>query len=470
MRAFPLSFVLLTSLLFACTVEEEPPPAYPGIEGVPVAEDLDPSPDVSEYALTAGEAGIELVEGQRTAMWTFNGTSPGPLLQARVGETVRVAVTNDLDEPTTVHWHGLRIDVAMDGVVHGEIQPIQPGETFTYEFVVPEAGTFWYHPHVRSHVQVEAGLYGTLVVHEADEDRPDIDADRMFVLDDILLDDDGDITGHATNRPTQMHGRSGNTLLVNGTEGDVRVNIAPGGVERWRLVNTSNARTMRLRFVDLDVREIGADGGLWPQSFTRSIEDLALPVGARAELEVRLADGEERGRMDQIVLALNGAGDVVEVEVEQIDVRLDDDLPPSVASGHTADPDEPLASADPDAPIDHPLRFNVAQGIDGLVWSINEHAWPDAYRWEAALGEMQTIELRNLAGPEHPFHLHGQFFRVLTRDGEPADEPGARDTVLVGGMQTVVVASDFSNPGTWMAHCHILEHAQLGMMSLVDVR
>ena len=466
----PTLVTLALVCLAGCPAEEEPTASFPPVLGVEAAEDLDPADGVVEYALTAGESRVELVDGERTDMWTFNGTSPGPLLQARVGDTMRVTVTNDLDEPTTVHWHGLRIDVAMDGVVHGDLPAIAPGESFTYEFVVPDAGTFWYHPHVRSHIQVEAGLYGPLIVHERDEDRPDVDADRLFVLDDILVDDDGEIAGHATNHPTQMHGRSGNVLLVNGSDGDTRVEIAPEGVERWRLVNTANARTMTLRFEDLEVREIGADGGLWPQTFTRSIDELTLPVGARAELEVRLADGADRGRMDQIVLALDAGGNVVEQAVEQIDVRLDDDQEVSAATGHTADPTEPLAPASDGAEIDHPLVFQAYQGVDGVVWTINDRAWPDAYEWQADLGAMQTIELRNLAGPEHPFHLHGQMFRVVSRDGEPVDEPGARDTVLVGGLETVVIESDFSNPGMWMAHCHILEHAELGMMSLVEVR
>jgi FtsP/CotA-like multicopper oxidase with cupredoxin domain len=460
----------ITLLALACTEEEEATDDYPVVEGPAPAEDLDPALDVAEYELVVGEADIELVDGQTTGMWTYNGTSPGPLLQARVGDTVRVHVTNNLDEPTTVHWHGLRIAVEMDGVVNGSIEAIQPGESFTYEFTPPEAGTFWYHPHVRSYIQVEAGLYGAFVVHEAEEDRPDVDADRVFVLDDILLDDDGAIAGHASNHPTQMHGRSGNVLLVNGEERASRVRLAPGAVERWRLVNTANARTITLRFPNLDVREIGADGGLWPQTFTRSVDEILLPVGARAELEVRLADGEDEGGLEWIILVRNNAGDIVEDATELVPVGLDADRHASSATGHTADPSEPLEPMADDLPIDHPLRFDAVQGIDGVIWTINDMAWPDAYTWEADLATVQTIELRNNAGPEHPFHLHGQLFRILSRDGEPADEPGARDTVLVHGMETVVIASDFSNPGMWMAHCHILEHAALGMMSFVDVR
>ncbi len=136
-----LSVLLLAGLLPACTAEQEELPAddYPIVEGLPVAEDLNPEANVAEYELVVDESEIELLAGQSTQMWTYNGTSPGPLLNAKVGDTVRIHVTNNLDEPTTVHWHGLRIDVAMDGVVLGKVQPINPGEWMVHCHILEHA-------------------------------------------------------------------------------------------------------------------------------------------------------------------------------------------------------------------------------------------------------------------------------------------------------------------------------------------
>jgi len=465
-----LALLFVASLAASCTGEDLlPDDALPPVWGVAAAEDLDPQVGVVEYSLRVSDTDLELVEGLTTEAWTFNGTSPGPLLQARVGDLVKVHVTNDLDEATTVHWHGMRVPVEMDGVVWGNLKAIEPGTTFTYEFVAPDAGSYWYHPHIRSKVQVEAGLYGPIVIHEREEEQPDVDADRYFVLDDIRLDADGSISPHGTSHPDQMHGRSGNVLLVNGEERAPRVYLAAGAVERWRLVNAANARTMTLRFEGLDVREIGADGGLWPQDWTRSVDEIVLPVGARAELEVRLADPAQDGEMDLVVLALNSLGNVIEEEIKLVPVRFDADAEASTHAGHTANPQPVLPDAAHGDDEQHEIEFDAYEGNDGVVWTLNGYSWPDYDPWSVDVGEQQVIKISNPLGPEHPFHLHGQLFSVLSRNGQPADEPGLRDTVRVTGQSEVVIAVDFSNPGTWMYHCHILEHADLGMMALVEV-
>lgn len=448
--------------------EPEVDDSFPTVEGLAPAVDLDPAIDVVEYELDIGTAVVPLVSGTFTEMWTYNGTSPGPLLQARVGDTVRIHVTNNLAEPTTVHWHGLRIDYRMDGIVHGSLPAIAPGETFTYEFVVPEAGTFWYHPHMRSEVQVEAGLYGAFIVHEDDDMRPDIDNDRMFVIDDIRLEDDGQIAEHVNGGMDVMHGRTGNLLLVNGRQEQV-LNLGPGQVERWRIVNTANARTFVLQFPGLEVREIGADGGLWPQSDTRVVESVYVPVGARVELEVRLAEGSEGGTVDALVPMLNEAGEVVNAPLTFIKARADDRLAVDTPrAGHTADPEfDAIGSVDVPTDVIELSGYNTGSGI---VFTVNGEAWPNGRNWTVNKDTLHIIEIRNLIGPEHPFHLHGQFFQVLTRDGSPAWEKGWRDTVLIEGMSTVTIATRFENPGDWMYHCHILEHGENGMMAMVEVR
>jgi len=464
------SALLLTSL--GCAEEPaETPPAFPPIEGLTALEDTDPADGVVEYSMTVEKEDIEFIDGVTTKMFTYDKLTPGPLLQAHVGDLVRVHVTNDLGEPTTVHWHGMRVPADMDGVVAGGLLAIEPGDTFTYEFVAPEAGTFWYHPHVRSAVQVEAGLYGVFVVHERQELRPQIDADRVFVIDDIRLDEDGSISEHVNGGMDVMHGRAGNVLLVNGSESAPRVDMVPGSVERWRLVNTANARTMYLRFPRLEVREIGGDGGLWLQAWTRGIEDLVLPVGARAELEVRLADGETRGDMTLVVLVSDGNGGAMEDELQAVRVRAPEgELVAGGFAGYTADPSVVVPDATADDAPDHEVAFSGYNDDGQIVFTMNDRAWPDYEEWVVDRGALQVIDVSNDLGMEHPFHLHGQWFTVLSRNGQPAPELGLRDTVLVGGMETVRIATTFDNPGLWMVHCHILEHAEAGMMAVVEVR
>ncbi len=460
----------LIALLPACVAAPDAPVGRPEVLGPEALPDLDPADDVVEYALEAEREPVELLPGVTTGMWTYNKMSPGPLLQANVGDLVRVHFTNNLDEPTTVHWHGMRIPAAMDGVVHGSVVAVEPGETFTYEFIAPEAGTFWYHPHVRAAYQVEAGLYGTFVVHEPEALRPDVDQDRLFVLDDIRLDDDGSISPHSTSGMDVMMGRAGNVLLVNGSSEAPRVDMVPGSVERWRLVNTANARTMKLRFPRLQVREIGGDGGLWPQDWTRTIDELVLPVGARAELEVRLAPGEDHGDLTQVVLVSNGNGGAMEDEVQGVRVRAPSQtLEPRGAAGYTADPVVVMPDADLDSPATHSIAFGGYTDNGQTILTMNGLAWPDFEDWSVQRGELVVFDVTNELMMEHPFHLHGQWFSVLSRDGDEAPELGLRDTVLVGGNETVRVASTFDNPGMWMVHCHILEHAEAGMMSMVEV-
>ena len=337
------------AIFFSCLVAAAgcpaPAPApgplapLPVVQGLVPALDEDPADHSVRFRIVAREGIIELVDGTQTLGLTYNGMSPGPLLQAHLGDTVTIEVENQLLEPTTIHWHGLRIDDAMDGVAHGEVAPIPPGETFTYTFVPPEAGTFWYHPHLNTAVQIEAGLYGMLVVHEPEETRPSVNAERGFILDDIRLDDDGQIAPHQSAGPDIMHGRLGETLLVNGSASMPVVKLGPGQVERWRIVSAASSWTTLLRFEGLEVRQVGADGGLWPQNECKPVTQVEIPVGARAELEVRLADGATTARVDNIMLALDENNNVVEDPRLAVKVEIDATL--AVAEpleGHTADP------------------------------------------------------------------------------------------------------------------------------------
>jgi FtsP/CotA-like multicopper oxidase with cupredoxin domain len=444
----------------------------PKVEGLQALEDEDPDPNVVEYKLDIGAHNMALYEGATPAnVFAYNGILPGPMLQARLGDTVRVVATNNLDEPTTIHWHGLRIDYKMDGVALDGLPTIQPGETFTYEFTPPDAGTYWYHPHMRTTVQLERGLYGMLIVHEPEAEQPDVDADRAFIFDDIRLNDDGTIAQFATSGPDIVHGRAGNVLLVNGQTEVINLDLAPGQVERWRLVNTASAREMRYQFPGLEVREIGADGGLWPQEDTRIVEEILLPVGARAELEVRLAPGSTGGTLNSMIPTVNAANQVVLSAFPMVEVAVDDSVSvDSPKAGHTADVKGPVFTARPD--IDNDFELAAFNRNGRVVMTINNETFEENTPWVVNKGELKVMRIINMMPQNgHPFHLHGQFFQILERDGQPTDEPGWRDTVWLpaGGGRSVTIATYFDNPGRWIYHCHILEHAEAGMMAMLNV-
>lgn len=429
-------------------------PALPRVVGPPEFEDRNPDPRVVEVDLVASTGVAEHLAGRMTDALVYNGRTPGPTLHARVGDRVVVHFRNDLDEATTVHWHGLRISDAMDG--NPMVQPpVEPGASFDYEFVVPEAGTFWYHPHLNTIEQLDRGLYGAIVVHEAD--APRVNAERVFVLDDIRLDASGRISPFAAAGHDAVHGRAGNVLLVNGSSARAAATALRGGFERWRLVNAAGSRVFTLAVEGARWRVVGTDGGLLPEPYTTT--RLVIAPGQRFDLEVAYDGAEDATRLVTYVLAQTDAG-VQTVPRALAEVRYEGEVTATA-------PTYPRVSlpARAEAPREETLRLG-ATTTGGLVFTINGHAHGEgeAPMLEFPRGQPVRFTIVNEIAPEHPFHLHGQFFQVLTRNGRDAREPGLKDTVQLGAQETVVVETRFENPGRWMYHCHIPEHAERGMM------
>ena len=181
-----------------------------------------------------------------TEVWAYEGTVPGPQIRMRQGERVRIEVENRLPQETTIHWHGLRIPNAMDGVPYLTQPPIPPGGRFVYDFEVPDAGTFWYHPHVRSPEQQGRGLYGAFIVEE--DEPPVVDRDVTWVIDDWRLTEDGALQEPFNDRMSLSHaGRLGNLATLNGRSSST-FGVRAGERIRLRLINTANARIFALRF------------------------------------------------------------------------------------------------------------------------------------------------------------------------------------------------------------------------------
>ena len=309
-----LLIILACSLLLACEETVNSTDDWDKNIALSKATDINKNSSIVEVNLEAVETDIELRPGVFTKMWTYNGTFPGPTIEANVGDTLIVNFTNKLNTSTTVHWHGLELPANMDGSMLAQSAIAANGGTFRYEFKLLNAATYWYHPHIESNVQVEKGLYGALIVRE-----PEIDKqynlpskETTIILDDISLDDSGQIeppsyqapiTDPIANATTQLNGREGDVFLINGKAlepltsrgDDIQViQVHSGTPVRLRLINAANARFFRLSIPDHTIYQIGGDGGLLPSPLAKeSIPLLNNSIQAKPQARIISArDGE----------------------------------------------------------------------------------------------------------------------------------------------------------------------------------
>lgn len=418
----------------------------------------DPGRSVVNVDLDARETEWEFVPGHKTKAWGFNGQVPGPTLEARVGDVLQIRLKNSLPEPTTIHWHGLQIPAAMDGTDMVQ-HPINPGETFTYRFKLPDAGTFWYHPHMNETVQIERGLYGAIVVRGDNE--PMFDAERVLVIDDVALDRSGEI------KPPgwwiEHHdGRQGSTRLINGRQ-EPELTIAGGQIERWRIVNASSARYVRLSIGGRPFTLIGTDGGLIDAPVPMT--EILLAPADRAELAVGpFAEGE--------VITVNA----LRYDRKTV-ARARDEKFATIRVGPTAPSQAKIPAklrdieliVPPGTPANREchlgFKMSLKNGVDFLINNEAHHRDKPV-----KVGELQVWDVINDTMMDHPFHLHGFFFQVVEVNGEPPAFRSWEDTVNVppkGRVRIAWVADD--RPGEWMYHCHILEHHASGMMAHFEV-
>jgi len=263
------------------------PPATPMIRpdpwmgAIPVnrAMDKNADPAIVEIDLVARETEVEYLPGKRAKVWAYGGTVPGPTIEAEVGNQVIVHFKNQLPEPTTIHWHGLRVPNAMDGAPTLEAT-VPAGGAFDYRFTVPDAGLFWFHPHMRSEVQVEKGLYGAFLVRDpAGPTLPPMTED-VVVLDDVLLDPSSGALQDGTNARIEHLGREGNLALVHGQRSNLGISVRAGELRRFRIVNAANGRYFKLALDGGTMTRLGGDGGYLEAPAV--VSDLLLVPGERA--------------------------------------------------------------------------------------------------------------------------------------------------------------------------------------------
>ncbi|NND90713.1 MAG: multicopper oxidase family protein [Granulosicoccus sp.] len=416
-----------------------------------------------------------------TDVWAFNAQVPGMPIRIRHGQSLEAIVTNSLDVPTSVHWHGIRLPNAMDGVAGLTQSAIEPGESYTYTFTPPDAGTYWYHSHLNAFEQVGRGLYGPLVIEE--RSPPRVDRDLVWMIDDWRLMNDASIREDFGNGHDRSHaGRIGNVPTVNGRFRDI-LRVRSGERLRLRLINAANARNFALDFGELAPSVIAIDG----QAVTPYVAAGPIIIGAA-------------GRVDLVLDVLASPGSSISVtdsfyrqSFELTRLVVTDETP---LRGEALD--EPIALgqpliAEPDLADFEEKSIVIAGGAmgglrqarldgqwmalgeiarQGYVWAINDtvgHSLTLPPLIDVAAGTSVKIRLDNQTAFPHPMHLHGHHMKLLSVDDDALDEPRWVDSPLLMPGQRMELAFVADNPGDWLFHCHALEHHAAGLGALVRV-
>ena len=372
-------------------------------------------------------------EGDR---FTVNGTTPGPVLRASEGDVVEVTLVNDdVVEGATLHWHGIDVTNAADGVAGVTQDAVMPGEEHVYRFVAEDAGSYWYHSHQVSHEQVQKGLFGAVVI----EPRGGTGA----AVDEVVL--------------LHQYGAGG---TVNGEPGTTVVDAAPGDVVRLRLVNTDNGLATAW-LPGVDFRVLAVDGRDLNQP--EELRDVAVEVPAGGRVDVGFTVPDAGARLD-----LSGGAAVVvgPADPDAARTRAPGEVLDLLAYGAPEPP--PFDVTRPDRRFDYVIdrRPGFLDGVPGLWWTVNGGLYPDVPMFMVSEGDVVVFEIVNDSPDSHPMHLHGHHALVLSRDGEPATgSPWWTDSLEVGVGERYEIAFLADNPGLWMDHCHNLPHAAEGLVA-----
>lgn len=423
-----------------------------------------------------GTARLAPPEYPETQIWGYDGTVPGPVLRARQGERMAQLFRNGLPQASSVHWHGIRIENGMDGVAGLTQSAVEPGEDFHYDFALPDAGTYWYHPHNRTYEQMARGLYGALIVEEA-EGAPQVDLDEVLLIDDWRLNDTAQITDDFGVMHDWAHaGRIGNWITVNG-DGAWSREVQRGGRLRLRLVNTANARVFALQARGLEGWVVALDG--MPLETPERLDRLTLAPAQRADLivDVTADEGEEALLVS---FERDGGYAIAAFSVRGLARKtgVADPAPlpanpvPALGVLSEARRAELLMEGGAMGGMRGAMMGGRMMGMRdmaaaGKVWAFNGMAeMGETPLIDAALGETIRIAMTNDTAWPHAMHLHGHHFRQISADGSVGP---LRDTLLMNRGETVEVAFVADNPGDWLLHCHMLEHSAGGMMTWLRV-
>jgi suppressor of ftsI len=462
--------------------------------------------------LTAAPA-IRTLDGKTLTLYAYNGQAIGPLLDVRQGATIVVRYRNALEAQSSVHWHGVRLDNRFDGTADVTQRAVPPGGSFTYTLHFPDAGIFWYHPHVREDTQQDLGLYGNIIVRPTNAHYyNDVNREEILALDDVLVGDEGLVPYGAESPTHALMGRFGNVFLVNGVAHDT-LDVRRNEVVRFYLTNASNARTYNLSFDGARMKLVAGDVSkfeheAWVTSIPiapaeRYVVEVRLPRTGVTALVNRVQAlehvyGTYSPETDTVALVRVGDANVRERIGTKFDsLRADTSVASDVGSFRkyfVRPVDHSLVltlrtHGLPDAVANMLLGINASmEWNDGMPmmnwlatgsqiqWILRDPATGKENMdigWHFAQGDVAKIRIFNDPASshamQHPIHLHGQRFLVIARDGVSATNLVWKDTAIIPAGETVDLLVDLSNPGQWMLHCHIAEHLSAGMMTMITV-
>jgi suppressor of ftsI len=456
------------------------------------------------------------VKGRQFAMYGFDGQVPGPLIRVPQNATITVRYHNRIDLPSTVHWHGVRLDNAFDGVPGVTQEPVAPGDNFTYKVHFPDAGVYWYHPHVREDIEQAMGLFGNMLV-----DSPDagyyspVNREQTLVLDDLLVNADTLIPFGKEGPDFVLMGRVGNVLLING-EPRYTQQSKFGDVVRYYITNVSSSRTYNVSFGGAPIKVVASDVSKFERE--ERVPSVVIAPAERYVVEVRF-DRPGTYAIVNSIQAINHFVGEFEPEVDTLGLvhvsttpaapsyaRQFDVLRANTAVSRDIDRFRPYFDKPPDKTLTLTVETNAlplatvqfmnvdtayfapVEWVDGMPdmnwlstskqvrWVLRDEAGKENMDidWRARVGSV--VKLRIFNDPksfhpmQHPIHLHGQRMLVVSRDGVPTRNLVWKDTAIIPVGSTVDLLIDASNPGDWMLHCHIAEHLGAGMMTVLHVR
>ena len=501
---------------------ERDEPSVPGKRNAPLvkAPEVVELKDGDSYTLTASIVKKE-IGNTEVKMLAYNGSIPGPLIKVVQGAAVTINFKNGTDMKTLLHSHGVRMDNPFDGSQTTQAE-MEPGETFAYKLKFPDVGMYWYHPHVREDYAQELGLYGNYLVEPSDAKYwSPVNREVALFLDDILMEN-GQIRLSKAAADRALMGRFGNMMLVNG-EPNFKLEAKSGELIRFYLTNAANTRTFKVAMPGVKLKLVGGDGGAYERESW--VDNVILSPSERAIVEVlfdksgtyelRHASPQKTYALGTVTVSNEAALPAYEKEFSTLRTHE--------ATVKSIDPFRPYFTREPDkrlrltidmmggtmsgSAMEHGgqvmdtghMMFGSGQNTGGMMmgdaspdgiewedtnpmmnktsnaamtrWKIVDEATDQANMdidWKFKVGDKVKIRITNdpnsMHPMQHPIHFHGQRFLVLDQSGVPQTNLVWKDTVLVPSGQYVDILLDASNPGTWMAHCHIAEHLEAGMM------
>ena len=441
----------------------------------------------------AGMAPLRGPNAPPTPIWGYDGLSPGPTLRIKQGEELKIRLVNDLRQPTVIHWHGIRLPNAMDGVPHLTQMPVEPGASFDYRFTPPDAGTFWYHSHFLSSEQMARGLAGVLIVEERDPVA--VDRDVALVVNDWRLTNDGAVHPSFGNmHDAMMAGRLGQYITLN-SQDTLDLKVKSNERIRLRIINTANARIFELRIPEHVTRIMAVDGQpcppevvpdgvlrLGPGTRVDLFLDLTLKPGASAPILI----DDLRGGWLELGRVVYDSGAPLRAEpLPEPKALPANPLPQKLDLAGALKLALPLDGGGMGMMMGRGgmMGGGMRGGMGGAgfggqglppqerIWALagiasSGHDGPPIFKVER--GRTVVLDVANRTALPHAMHVHGHHFRNLIGDGE-SHKPYWLDTVIVDPERSERIAFVADNPGKWMIHCHMIEHMATGMAAWFEV-